>query len=376
MSIEPLHVTFVLPGYPRRPMGGFRVVYEYANHLVARGHRVTVVHARRCVVPPGTDTKAVFTPDRLRRGFEFVRETLGGPRIDWHRVDPRVDLQYVGVLRASCIPIGDVVVATSWRTAEPVLACGPEKGHKFYLVQHHETWDGPEDAVNATWQFPMRKIVIARWLERVGRELGVPTAEMRYIPNGIDHGTYRITKPIPGRPKRVAALCHKAQWKGSREAVAALELTRAAVPELDAVMFGTAPRPDFVPSWIEYCQNPRQDELVNNIYNGSSIYLCASWAEGWHLPPAEAMACGTAVVSTAIDGVSDYAVPGRTALTGQPRDPQTLADPLIQLLRDEPRRVALAEAAVEKISEFTWEAATDAVEQWFSDPNRPPFVDR
>ena len=41
-----MRITFVLPVFPRGPIGGFRVVYEYANRLTALGCEVTVVHER------------------------------------------------------------------------------------------------------------------------------------------------------------------------------------------------------------------------------------------------------------------------------------------------------------------------------------------
>ena len=40
-------VTFVLPGHGKNPIGGYKVAYEYANHLQARGHEVTVIHPTR-----------------------------------------------------------------------------------------------------------------------------------------------------------------------------------------------------------------------------------------------------------------------------------------------------------------------------------------
>ena len=36
----------VLPTNSRKPIGGYKVTYEYANGLAARGHQVTVVHRR------------------------------------------------------------------------------------------------------------------------------------------------------------------------------------------------------------------------------------------------------------------------------------------------------------------------------------------
>jgi hypothetical protein len=45
--MKPVRVTFLMPCYAWRPMGGFRVVYEYASRLVACGLYVTVVHRLR-----------------------------------------------------------------------------------------------------------------------------------------------------------------------------------------------------------------------------------------------------------------------------------------------------------------------------------------
>jgi hypothetical protein len=39
-----MNVHFVLPTDGTVPVGGYKVVYEYANGLVRRGHDVTVTH--------------------------------------------------------------------------------------------------------------------------------------------------------------------------------------------------------------------------------------------------------------------------------------------------------------------------------------------
>jgi glycosyltransferase involved in cell wall biosynthesis len=153
-----------------------------------------------------------------------------------------------------------------------------------------------------------------------------------------------------------------AALKGGADGVAALEAAHREVPQLEAVLFGVTARPPALPLWIEYVHNPSRPELVERIYNASSIYLCPSWSEGWHLPPAEAMACGCAVVSTDIDGVRDYARPGETALLSPPHDPAALAANLVQLCRDEEERVRLAVAGHDVIAHCTVELSLDAFE--------------
>jgi glycosyltransferase involved in cell wall biosynthesis len=356
-----MRVTFVLPGYARKPIGGIRVVYNYANHLVARGHKVTVAHVaffRR--YPRMADG----------RPRAQTRELLGGARdilygrpigVSWQQVDAAVELSYIPVIADRFIDDTDAVVATAWQTADRVAGLSSAKGRKCYLIQHHETWSGRAERVDETWRLPLRKIFIAPWLEQRALEMGLD--DVRRVSGAIDLDRFRVVRPIEARPHRVVMLHSGWSWKGADEGIAALEIARRSVPDLEAVIFGTAPRPADLPRWIEYAQDPRQDELVDEIYNGSSVYLCPSHAEGWHLPPAEAMGCGCAVVSTDIDGVRDYAIDDRTALLSRVRDPEALARNLVRVLEDDTLRLRLARTANAEIQRFRWENSTEELER-------------
>jgi glycosyltransferase involved in cell wall biosynthesis len=269
---------------------------------------------------------------------------------------------FVPDLQRRYFPDADAVFATAWETASPVLNLPRSKGVKFYLIQHYETWDGSKDKVDATWLFPMHKVVISQWLCDIGRRLGCE--EVRRIPNGIDHNRYRLLHPISSRPKRVAMVFHQADWKGCPDGLRALGIVRNQHPDLRVALFGTPQRSDSIPEWVEYFQNPPQEEIVNGIYNGSSIYLCSSWAEGFGLPPAEAMACGCAVASTDCGGVREFAEHEVTALLSPPRDPEALARDVNRLLDDDALRQRLAAAGQERIQSFTWERSADQLEQF------------
>jgi glycosyltransferase involved in cell wall biosynthesis len=355
-----MRITFVLPCYPWTPMGGFRVVYQYANHLTSRGHEVSVVHTRklRNVPPPGETSFRRWLG--LRR--TALRDWLFTPKVDWQPIDSRVRMKYVPNISEAVIPDSGAVFATFWLTAEEVLGLPLAKGMKFYLIQSYETWAGPRERVDATWSAPLHKVVISRWLYKIGLELDC--GQMRYIPNGIDQHRYRLLIPIPQRAKRVAMLFSNVELKGSREGVKALQIAKSQDPELRAVLFGTPVRPKFLPKWIEYRQNPPQSELINDIYNGSSVFVCPSWLEGFPLPPAEAMACGCALVGTDIPGIREYAEENTTALLSPPKDPEALAKNLLRLLADEDFRIRIALNGHERIQAFTWERSTDLLEDY------------
>lgn len=311
-----MKITFVLPGHYARPIGSFTVIYEYANRMAARGHEVTVVHPLRWDWRAETIrlTKAELHPLTklhlwLRRKIRLCVIPMPTPKANWYSADRSVRLLYVPEIKPSYLPDGDAIC---WYGED----CPPEKGDQFVFIMGYGVFDKAlEDAL---FRVPVPKIVIAPWLYQQALELGVPPDELTYIPPAIDHARYRLINPIEERPQRVAMLYSESQVKGSHDGIRALELAKQEVQQLRAVLFGVSPRPQSLPSWIEYSYRAPLEELVDSIYNGSSIYLCPSWSEGWHLPPAEAMACGCAVVSTDIGGVRDYAEHAVTALLSPP----------------------------------------------------------
>ncbi len=360
-----MRIIFVMGNFPFRPAGGPRLVYEYANRLAARGHQVTVVHGKRLLNEP----PAPSLYHRARRCGRNIRSALltsgvfGPPHIRWQYIDPRVQMLVVPDLRACHIPDGDAVIATGWYTAEFVAIYPDSKGKKFYVVQpnYGEIREVKERA-EATWTSPLHKIAVAKFLLQEGLRLGCKEGEMTYVPNGIDHNRFRLLTPVPRRPERVAMFFSYQPWKGSAEGLEALKSARKVHPDLKVVLFGPTWRRASIPSWIEYRRNVPEKELVEEIYNGSRILLFPSWYEGFGLVPAEAMACGCAVVAADNDGVREFAKHEVNALLSPPKDVEALTKNLLRLLEDDNLRIRLAEAGIETIKQFTWERSTDMLE--------------
>jgi glycosyltransferase involved in cell wall biosynthesis len=94
------------------------------------------------------------------------------------------------------------------------------------------------------------------------------------------------------------------------------------------------------------------------------VFLAPSWTEGSPLPPAEAGACGCAVVATDIGGFREYIEDGVTGLLSPPKDPKALAENICRLLGDEPLRLQLARACNAKIRRLDWERSADQFENF------------
>lgn len=348
-----MKVTFLLPLYQPRVSGGFRVAYEYANHLAARGHDVRVVL-------PSPGLRHHGTP-RLRPGpiKETIRRIQHGGRVPWFSFHPGVRVLVQPVRTAADLPASDVFVATAWRTA-PIVAAAGAPG--VYLIQHFEEWDGPREQVEETWRLPLRKVVISRWLLELANELD-PAGEVAYVPNGMDLDSFRVRVPIAERePNTVGMLFHESSWKGTGFGIRALEEARAASPALRAILYGHAARPRDLPSWIEY-RRRLAGQALYDYFNELAVFLHPSLAEGWPLPPAEAMASGAALVAADNPGVLDYARAGETALVVPRGDASALAGAVRSLVERPEERIALATAGAGAINAYTWDRAVTSFER-------------
>jgi glycosyltransferase involved in cell wall biosynthesis len=155
-------------------------------------------------------------------------------------------------------------------------------------------------------------------------------------------------------------LHHTYDWKGTAEGMAALRLVRGRVPDLQVQLFGVGRRPADVEAWMAFQQLPSQTQL-RQLYNAAAIFISPSWAEGWPLPPAEAMACGAADVLTDIGGHREYAEDGLTARLVPSRQPEAMADAVTALCLDPAYRIRLAEVGHRNILTYTWDRATDSL---------------
>ncbi|MGZ4881890.1 MAG: glycosyltransferase family 4 protein [Halobacteriota archaeon] len=352
-----MKITFVLPSYHNVPAGGRKVVYEYANELVRTGSEVTIVYLRR-FGRPSLFRSLIALFKMLFRYPVLLLNEIKKPEITWYNLHGSVKVVRATNLRARQVPNADAIVATWWRTAAWVSDCPRAKGAKFHLVMDFAPWMADQRELEQTWRLPLKKIAISGWLAEVVLQSGVPEEDVKAIPIAVDHRLFRSVNRISGRAKRVAMLYSPQPYKRSELGLSVLTQCKNLVPDLQSSLFGPAHRrPPELPSWIKYHDNLSDGDLVE-LYNSASVYLCSSAVEGFALPPAEAMACGCAVVTTDCGGNREYAEQGKTALVSDPEDVAGLTDNVVRLLSDEAFMVRLASAGRDRIAAFTWEQST------------------
>ncbi|MBB5056556.1 glycosyltransferase involved in cell wall biosynthesis [Granulicella aggregans] len=367
-SANSLRITFLLPMSAAKPAGGFKVVYEYANFLVARGHQVKVIHPNLLRIDEPLSSLGLKAKIKAVMRYFKMKWTNGYRPDHWFTVSPAVGMPWTKDLSAANVPDADIVVATAWETVEWAITYPPGKGRRFYIIQHLETWSGPEERVFDTWKAPFEKIVIAGWLQRIATEMGLTS---HLIPNGMDFTRFRQTVPSEDRdPHQLLMLYHIVEWKGSADGLAAFEIARQTIPELRLTLFGIDPAPPKLPPGVEYHHQPPQD-MLNSFYNRAAVFISPSWTEGWGLPPAEALMCGGAIAVTRGGADEAFAIDNETALVSPIKDPAALAANIIRLVLDRELRLRLAKQGHELIQQFTWERSGIALEALMLDAVAP-----
>ncbi|MBE0480810.1 MAG: glycosyltransferase family 4 protein [Dehalococcoidia bacterium] len=99
-----------------------------------------------------------------------------------------------------------------------------------------------------------------------------------------------------------------------------------------------------------------KDELAR-LYSAAEIAITASIYEGFGLPAAEAMSCGTPVIVTRAGALPEIVGKDGAGMLVPPADPAALAAAIKRLLADGPLRREMGEASRKRIEEcFSWEA--------------------
>jgi glycosyltransferase involved in cell wall biosynthesis len=110
-------------------------------------------------------------------------------------------------------------------------------------------------------------------------------------------------------------------------------------------------------------------ELVH-LYRRAYALVQPSLMEGFGLPPVEAMACGTPVVSSQAGSLPE--VVGDAGLFFDPTDIASIATVLRRLIAYPRLRDALADRALARASLFTWDRAADALLDCFNELTSSP----
>lgn len=350
-----MRVTFCINGCAIKPIGGHKVLYEYANRLSERGYDVTIVF------PSENNLYQLPLPASIRVLICKVLTDYFHIMPPWFRFNKKVKLSTVMDYSEKHFPDADFIVATANETAKPVSLLPQRCGKKIYFIQDYETWATSEDELNKTFTLGMKNVVVSNWLKELVEQYS--ENEVICIPNAIDTNVFRVKNSIEERKEPIVGLLyHPGEHKGLKYAFEALKLVKKEIPELKVIMFGAVNEPEGLPDWYEYHYRVDQKKLCN-LYNRCSVFICASINEGFGLTGAESMACGCAFVSTGYMGVHEYAIDGHNALLSPIKDSKALANNICRMLKDDEFRIQIAKEGCKSMQNRSWSNVMNMFEE-------------
>lgn len=352
-----MRITFVLPS--ANLSGGVRVVAVYAERLAARGHRVTLLSRPQPELRLGRRVRSLLRG----RGWSGRRpshiDALAGVE---HRV--LRDAGELAPLSPGDVPDAEVILATWWTTARWIEPLPRSKGVKVNFLQHFERLLEPhqKDEAEAVWRLPYAKLTISQWLVDKAAEMGDDAVEL--VTNSVDTRLFHAPPRGRAATPTVGLLFSNHQAKGCDVSFAALRRLRASMPDLRVLAFGSRePKGEFeMVERMELQVSPPQGAL-RALYGSCDVWLCGSRAEGFHLPPLEAMACRCPVVSTRVGGSMDVIEPGVNGYIADVEDVDGLVEGLQRVFALDARGWrAMSDAAYATAHGYTWDDATDRFE--------------
>ena len=247
-------------------------------------------------------------------------------------------------------------------------------------------WDGPMVATHhASGDLGWMRLATPVWgflEERLDRRIAVSEqarasaarwlpGEYEIIPNGVlipDHATpegreHRFVFAGRQEPRKGLQVLLRA-WPDVRRRTGARLRIAGADPLAVRLLLARLNVPD---DGLDVLGFLSQDELTRELSTAKALVAPSLGGESFGMVLTRALACAAPVVASDIPGYRDVMTP-ETSVAVPPGDPAALADALVALAEDEPRRVALGGAARElAVARYSWDDIARRLMQIYSD---------
>ena len=197
-------------------------------------------------------------------------------------------------------------------------------------------------------------------------ELGAEPANTQVLRNGVDlerfapldRTTVRASLGIDHQGLLLLAVGHQVELKGHDLVIRVLQR----YPQSQLVLVGDGPMRDQLKTLAHslgvadrvHMVGQRPNESLKAYYSAADVLMLASSREGWPNVLLEAMACGTPVVATRVNGTPEIVGAPESGRLARERTVDGLADALAQLLDAYPDRDSVRQYA----ERFSWSETT------------------
>jgi glycosyltransferase involved in cell wall biosynthesis len=203
-----------------------------------------------------------------------------------------------------------------------------------------------------------------------------PAADVSIVPMGVDvtefepaRASLALRRKLDVGAEMILFVGRLVEKKGVHHLLAAMQRVLREFPKATLVLVGDgtqrqelgrmAERLDIAGS-VRFLGKLPHEQLPEyyaaaDLFVGPSVVDRSGDTEGLGVVFIEAASAGLAIVGTSVGGISDVLIPEVTGIAVEPDRPEVLAGAIERLLRDEPLRRRLGEAARQHVlSRFSW----------------------
>lgn len=283
------------------------------------------------------------------------------------------------------LPEGWLAYLLKWRYGLPYLCYVHGEDVNSYSLSRELRWMARRvlRAANAVLVSSQnsRRILLDEWK--------LPAAKVRLLYPGADTNWFvpaerdeRVRESLGWKGRTVVLTVGRLQArKGQDQMIQALRAVRRHVPDvLYSIVGDGGDRPRLeklvaeteTSAHVEFRGEPADDELLL-CYQQCDLFVLPNREinkdiEGFGMVLVEAQACAKPVVAGASGGTAETMQHGRTGLIVDCSGPDLLAQTVVELLQDVPRRVAMGRAArAWAVERFDWESLARQAAEIFAD---------
>lgn len=303
--------------------GGCKVLVDIANALMDRGHEAEIVM-------PQTGTV---------------------------KYEVRCKLTIIPSLSMEYIPYGDIILPNFYTTVRPAFDAWPNQTVRLSLG-FEPYWVPDKVEALRTYQYDIPIISISSWLD--DQIFNHVNKRSKVINLGIDPNVfYPETEPKEfdrNKPKVILYIARDPvdyQLKGFQDFADAMEIVKKEYP-WPFIVHLICPERELSLPGIPYKTFSSQDEKeMAEFYRSADLFVSSSWIEAFSLPPLEAMACGTPVITTNSGGVLDFCSDLENAFITLPKNPHSLASGILSIMFSDILSKKLIAGGLQSARKFT-----------------------
>ncbi|WP_078118918.1 glycosyltransferase [Thiosocius teredinicola] len=322
-----------VPWFPfKHPLFGEYAKFAGVEKTETR-HGIDVVHPRYLVIPK---IGMGWTPGLLYRAVRPYVQAVRDQGFDFDLIDAHY-----------FYPDGIAAMRLAQEFGRPFTVTG--RGTDLNLIPQYA---GPREQILEVTREAAHMMTVAGALKDYLREMGVADDRATVLRNGVDlnffqppsdRSTLREAVAYTQRPT-LLSVGHLIERKGHHLVIEAMQQ----LPEFDLVIAGDGPEAAALKQLVERMGVQSQvtfagrlgQEALRQHYQAADALVLASSREGWANVLLEAMACGTPVVATPVDGTPEVvAAPAAGRLTPD-RSAAGVAASVKALFADLPERAA------------------------------------